>query len=109
MDQLRATYTNWDKLDGGESVCRYIFLFGRRLSTPVGLGDLSAGVTFTEDYTPDGLGMITYTVTADIVDNMFVEGTVEAVGSDFPADLDGCNGSFPPLTLPGGKQPTAAR
>jgi hypothetical protein len=109
VDQLRATYTNWDKLDGGESVCRYIFLFGRRLSTPVGLGDLSAGVTFTEDYTPDGLGMITYTVTADIVDNMFVEGTVEAVGSDFPADLDGCNGSFPPLTLTGGKQPTAAR
>jgi hypothetical protein len=74
VDRLRATYTNWDKLEGGESVCRYIFLFGRRLSTPVGLGDLSAGVTFTEDYTADGLGMITYTVSADVVDNVFVEG-----------------------------------
>jgi hypothetical protein len=109
VDRLRATYTNWDKLEGGESVCRYIFQFGRRMSTPVSLDDLSDGVTFTEDYTVDGLGMITYTVSIDVVDNVFLEGFVDAEGSGFPTDLDGCNGTFPTLALSGGKEPTAAR
>ena len=43
-------------------------------------------------------------VTFTVEDNMVIDGTVAAVGSDFtdPDEL-GCNGTFPALVLKGGK------
>lgn len=105
VDQLRATYSNWDKVEGSESVCRYSFLFGAGLQTPLALDDLALGETFVEDYTDDGLGEIEYTVNLEITDNLTVEGSVTAVGSGFPLDVDGCNGDFPELAIWGGKLP----
>ncbi len=106
VDALDGTYTNWDKLNGtGESECTWLFLFGRGLATPVSLEDLSDGVIFSDDHSNNGLGVMTYTVAIEITDNLYLTGTIDAVGSDFPAEPDGCNGTFPQLTIYGGKMP----
>lgn len=106
LTALLGTYTNWDKIDGGgEPECTWQFKFGRGLATPVSLEDLADGVEFTEDHTDDGLGMLTYTLTLEVTDNLSVTGTVDAVGSEFSGADDGCNGVFPPLTVYGGKLP----
>ncbi len=106
VDGLAGTYTNWDKVDGGgNSLCTWQFLFGSGLATPVSLDDLADGVTFSEDHSTSGLGTMTYTVTLEVMDNLYITGTIDAVGSDFPAEADGCNGSFPSLVIYGGKMP----
>ena len=47
---------------------------------------------------------MTWTVKFTVDNNMAISGTVTAVGSDFTATEDaGCNGTFPALTLEGGK------
>jgi hypothetical protein len=105
IEALDGTYTNWDKLDGTVSECTWLFLFGRGLATPVSLEDLANGVEFSEDHSTHGLGVMTYTVSLEIMDNLYITGTIDAVGSDFPAGDEGCNGTFPQLVIYGGKMP----
>ncbi len=106
VEALDGTYTNWDKLDGsGDSECTWQFLFGWGLAIPASLEDLEDGVTFSDDHSNFGLGVLTYTVVMEIRDNLYVTGTIDAVGSDFPAGDDGCNGTFPQLVIYGGKMP----
>jgi hypothetical protein len=103
VTEINGTYFNWDKLDAGEPACTLQFLWGLGLSsTPV--GDFASGVSFSDSYTSTGSGVMDWTVTFTIDDNMSLSGTVAAVGSDFtePDEL-GCNGTFPALTLSGGK------
>ncbi len=106
VEALDGTYSNWDKLDGsGDSECTWQFLFGRGLATPVSLEDLEDGVVFADDHSTNDLGLMTYTVAMEITDNLYITGTIDAVGSNFPADVDGCNGAFPQLVIYGGKMP----
>jgi len=102
---LAGTYTNWDKLDGTVSECTWLFKFGWGLATPTSLEDLEDGVTFSDDHSNFGLGVLTYTVVIKVRDNLYITGTIDAVGSDFPAEDEGCNGTFPQLDIYGGKMP----
>jgi len=106
LNGLNGTYTNWDKLDdSGDSACKWILLFGENLPTPTTLADLENGIEFAEDYTSHGLGVMTYTLALEVHDNFYITGTIDAVGSDFPVDVDGCNGEFPQLVVRGGRLP----
>ncbi len=105
VEGLAGTYTNWDKLDGTVSECTWLFKFGWGLAIPTSLEDLEDGVTFSDDHSNYGLGVLTYTVVMEIRDNLYVTGTIDTVGSDFPAGDDGCNGTFPQLVIYGGKMP----
>ena len=103
VTQINATYFNWDKLEGGEPACTLQFLWGLGMS-PTPLADFATGVTFSDSYASTGSGVMEWTVTFTVSDNMVIDGTVAAVGSDFtdPTEL-GCNGTFPSLPLRGGK------
>ena len=103
VTQINGTYFNWDKLDGGDPACTLQFLWGIGMS-PTPLADFADGVTFSDSYTSTGSGVMEWTVTFTVENNMVISGTVAAVGSDFtdPDEL-GCNGTFPALTLLGGK------
>jgi hypothetical protein len=103
VTQINGTYFNWDKLEGGNPACTLQFLWGLGLS-PTPLADFASGVTFSDSYTSTGSGVMEWTVTFTVSNNMAIEGTVAAVGSDFtdPAEL-GCNGAFPALVMSGGK------
>lgn len=106
VEALDGTYTNWDKVNGsGESECTWQFLFGRGLATPASLEDLEDGVIFSDDHSTNGLGVLTYTVAIEVRDNLYITGTIDAVGSDFPSESAGCNGTFPQLVIYGGKMP----
>jgi len=103
VTQINGTYFNWDKLDGGEAACTLQFLWGLGMS-PTPLADFATGVTFSDSYVSTGSGVMEWTVTFTVEDNMVIDGTVTAVGSEFTAsDELGCNGDFPALTLQGGK------
>jgi len=92
---IDATYTNWDKVDGtGNPSCKWIFIFGPSLSGTPTLDELEEGISIVADYSSHDLGTITYTLTLTPSGNGF-SGTLDAVGSDFPAEVDGCNGEFP--------------
>jgi len=103
VTQINGTYFNWDKLEGGDPACTLQFLWGIGMS-PTPLADFAGGVTFSDSYTSTGSGVMEWTVTFTVENNMMISGTVAAVGSDFtdPDEL-GCNGTFPALTLVGGK------
>lgn len=103
LSEINGTYFNWDKLEGGEPSCTLQFSWGLGLS-PTPVADFASGVTFSDSYTSTGSGVMTWTVTFTAEDNMVIDGTVAAVGSDFtdPDEL-GCNGTFPSLPLKGGK------
>jgi len=103
VTQINATYFNWDKLEGGDPACTLQFLWGLGMS-PTPLADFASGVTFSDTYTSTGSVVMEWTVTFTVEDNMVIDGTVSAVGSDFtdPEEL-GCNGDFPALDLMGGK------
>jgi len=103
VTEINGTYFNWDKLDGGDPACTLQFAWGWALS-PTPVADFASGVTFSDSYTTTGSGVMEWTVTFTIVNNMVIDGTVSAVGSDFtdPTEL-GCNGTFPALDLKGGK------
>lgn len=103
VTEINGTYFNWDKLDGGEPACTLQFLWGIGLS-PTPVADFASGVSFSDSYASTGSGVMDWTVTFTIEDNMTLAGTVAAVGSDFTeTDELGCNGSFPALVLAGGK------
>ncbi|MEX1308871.1 MAG: hypothetical protein AB1Z65_00475 [Candidatus Sulfomarinibacteraceae bacterium] len=103
VTQINGTYFNWDKLSGGEAACTLQFLWGIGMS-PTPLADFADGVTFSDSYTSTGSGVMEWTVTFTVENNMEITGTVAAEGSDFtdPSEL-GCNGTFPALVLMGGK------
>ncbi len=105
---LNGTYTNWDKVNGsGQSVCTLIFGWGSGLPSSTTVSDLAQGMTFTESFTDSG--EITWTVQGTFSGGSAFTGTVGAVGANFPSDPDpsldqsGCNGTFPTLTMLGGK------
>jgi hypothetical protein len=103
VTQINATYFNWDKLEGGDPACTLQFLWGLGMS-PTPLADFASGVTFSDSYASTGSGVMEWTVTFTVLDNMVIDGTVSAVGSDFTdAEELGCNGDFPALVLKGGK------
>lgn len=103
VTEINGTYFNWDKLDGGDPACTLQFLWGLGLS-PTPVADFASGVTFSDSYASTGSGVMEWTVTFTIEDNMLIDGTVAAEGSDFTlADELGCNGSFPALVMQGGK------
>jgi hypothetical protein len=103
VTQINATYFNWDKLEGGDPACTLQFLWGLGMS-PTPLADFASGVIFSDSYTSTGSGVMEWTVTFTVENNMVIDGTVAAVGSDFTAsDELGCNGDFPALPLKGGK------
>jgi len=103
VTQINGTYFNWDKLDGGDPACTLQFLWGLGMS-PTPLADFANGVTFSDSYTSTGSGVMEWTVTFTVEDNMVIDGSVSAVGSEFTAsDELGCNGDFPALVLRGGK------
>jgi hypothetical protein len=103
VTEINGTYFNWDKLDGGDPACTLQFLWGIYLS-PTPLADFASGVTFSDDYTNTGSGVMEWTVSFTVENNLSISGTITAVGSDFtdPDEL-GCNGDFPQLVLEGGK------
>jgi len=103
VTQINGTYFNWDKLEGGDPACTLQFLWGLGMS-PTPLADFADGVTFSDSYTSTGSGVMEWTVTFTVENNIAITGTVAAVGSDFtdPDEL-GCNGTFPSLPLFGGK------
>jgi hypothetical protein len=103
VTQINGTYFNWDKLEGGEPACTLQFLWGLGLS-PTDLSEFSGGVTFSDSYASTGSGVMEWTVTFTVQNNMMISGEVAAVGSDFTDSAElGCNGTFPALTLVGGK------
>jgi len=103
VTQINATYFNWDKLEGGDPACTLQFLWGLGMS-PTPLTDFASGVTFSDSYASTDSGVMQWTVTFTVSDNMVIDGTVSAVGSDFTQTEElGCNGNFPALVLKGGK------
>jgi len=101
VEAVNGTYFNFDKLGGGgESECTLIFLWGPGLN-PTDVEDFASGVEFVDTY-PDG-GEMTWTFTFSIDDNTGLTGTLSAVGANFSGVDTGCNGSFPTLSVEGGK------
>jgi hypothetical protein len=103
---INGTYANYDKLDGVDPACEVLFQWGLGL-TPTPIEDFlpaEGGVTFSDDYTADDSGVMTWTVQFTVDDNLGLTGTVTAEGSDFTLPEEtGCNGTFPPLDLFAGK------
>ena len=107
---LVATYNNYEKTDTqGDSICTLLFPIDvETFDPPVDLADFAGnGYSFEQSYVDSG--DITWTFTFTVSNNMSLIGTVDAVGANFPSDpnpLDdesGCDGTFPTLTLLGGK------
>jgi len=105
---INGTYTNWDKVDAQQnSVCTLIFAWGSGLPVGTTVDDLAQGVQFNESFANSG--EIQWTVQGTFSGGTSFTGTVAAVGSNFPSDTDpnldqsGCNGTFPTLTMLGGK------
>ena len=108
VTEINGTYMNWDKLDASqETACPLVFLWGLTSSAGIDLDDFTQGVTFSQSF--EDSGDMSWTVQFSVTGNMSLSGTVQATGSNFPSDSDpnldqsGCNGSFPTLTLRGGK------
>ncbi len=108
VEAIYGTFVNYDKVDNQDvPECPVIFQWGDLLAaTPV--EDFASGVEWDEVYQPGGDfdgGTITFglTFTFDDSDNLGFSGTLDAVGSGFSGLDTGCNGTFPPLDLYGGK------
>jgi hypothetical protein len=98
VTNIDATYTNWDK---GLAECTHTFKFGSPESGSHALADYAGGVSFTKIY--DNGAMMTWTLSMTVDNGQTLTGSVDVVGSNFPAALSGCNGEFPRLPLWGGK------
>lgn len=106
---IDGSFFNFDKVDAQQlSECVLVFLWGANLPSATTVADLAQGVSFSDAYTDSGT--ITYTVQLSFSAGLEITGTVAAVGVNFPSNADpildesGCNGTFPPLTLRGGKR-----
>lgn len=101
VEAVNGTYFNFDKVDGGGATqCTLIFLWGVGLN-PTDVEDFESGVEFSDTY-PNG-GEMTWNLTFSIKDNVGFSGTIAAVGATFTGVDSGCNGTFPTLTIAGGK------
>lgn len=112
VTSLDATFSNYDKLDGqGNAACPYLFYLGGTFAPPYTLADMEQGVSWTQPYPGAGDGSITFTVQLTVSNGISIAGTVDAEGSGFTTDpitgddMTGCNGTFPPQQLFGGKAP----
>lgn len=102
VTSLTATYFNWDKVDGaGSPDCAEFFFLRNLFAPPAALADFEDGVIIEQSY--ESGGEISFTFTFSTSANLAISGTIDAVGSNFPLMLEGCNGEFPTLTLSGGK------
>lgn len=102
VTSITATYFNWDKVDAaGSPDCPELFFLAAEFTPPAALADFEDGAIVEQSY--ESGGEISYTVTFTASANLSISGTIDAVGSDFPPMLAGCNGEFPTLTLSGGK------
>ena len=106
VDYIFGTYSNFDKDEDEDENpdCPTSFIFVD--TTPMPVEDFETGVEFTVEYDPLGDfegGTIIYTMMFTVDDNLGFGGTVAAVGSNFVGIDAGCNGTFPPLDLFGGK------
>ncbi len=110
---IDGTYQNYDKVDINppDPDCPWSYLWGAGLIDlgAVDVEDFASGVTFSDSYASQESGVITWTLTFTVDNNMSIVGTIDAEGSDFPTNADpeldesGCNGTFPTLVLRGGK------
>ena len=102
VETIWGTYSNFDKDEDSDGVedCPLIFQWGDFFD-PTDVEDFETGVQFTDDYPSSG--DMTWTVTFTVSDNMSFTGTVDAVGSGFSGNDDGCNGTFPSMVFEGGK------
>lgn len=107
---IQGSYANWDK-DGdtdGEADCPLLFQWGAAFPE-TDVTAMAGGVSFTDSYAATGSGSMAWTVSFTATDGTTLSGTVSAVGSGFPTNADpsldesGCDGTFPALTLQGGK------
>jgi len=107
VTEILGTYMNFQKLNAQEDdyACPVLWGWGWDIPlTGVAVEDFADGYTYTEDhrYYEDG-GEFTWTLTLTFDDNVGFSGTIAAVGADFSGDDAGCNGTFPPLQVFGGK------
>lgn len=100
VTDIDGTYTNWDK-GGLAQDCTLTFRWGSPEAGTHSLDEYAGGVTFTKTYDADA--KITWTVTLIIQNNQSIEGSIDAVGSDFTGPWTGRNGLFPILQLRSGK------
>lgn len=112
VTSLDATFSNYDKLDGqGLAACPYLLYMGGPFNPPYQVGDFEQGVSWTQPYPAVGDGSLTFTVQFVVSNGTSLAGTVVAQGAGFTTDpltgddMTGCNGTFPPLQLLGGKTP----
>jgi len=108
VQAINGTYMNWDKDDNGDQVpdCTLIFWWGGILPEPIPVEDFATGVSFSTDYSFSGSGVMDWTIQFEMDGTTGFVGTLDAVGSAFPAspeDQSGCNGTFPQLELRAGK------
>ncbi len=107
VEAINGTYVNYEKVDGGgASECPMIFLWGFELN-PTDVEDFESGVEFSDTY--PNVGEMTWTLTFSITDNVGFSGSLAAVGASFTGIDSGCNGTFPTLTIEGGKRNPSTR
>jgi hypothetical protein len=95
VESIDLTYYNMDDAD-----CNLIFPVPMSFSPPADLADFAAGVHYVVTY---NIGILTFTWQFNHDGTAGLAGTLDVFGSDFETDYSGCNGSFPQLTLNGGK------
>ncbi len=95
VEMIDLTYNNMD-----DTACRLIFGSPASFSPPLPLADFAAGVDYTSSYS---IGELTFTCRFTHDGATGFAGTLDVFGSGFGTDYSGCNGSFPQLTLNGGK------
>jgi hypothetical protein len=112
--QILATYFNYDKVDEQlVEECQWILGMGDDYTAMAvwepweSFLPAAGGFTFDDTYLDDQDqvdGKMTWTLTFTIDDNMNMSGSVDAVGSMWTGDDDGCNGTYPTLEMRGGKK-----
>jgi hypothetical protein len=111
--EILGTYFNGDKVDENlESECKWIMGMGDEY-TAMGVYEAvqsflpaNGGVTFEDTFYDEFnnlVGHMVWTMAFTVIDNMVLEGTVDAVGSQWTGENTGCNGTFPSLMMDGGK------
>lgn len=110
VETISGTFANWDKDEdsNGEADCQLFFQWGLGFPTTT-VEEMADGVSFTDSYVSTGSGEMAWTVDFIVEAGLSLSGSVSAVGTEFPSSSDpivdesGCNGTYPVLTLQGGK------